>query len=266
MGRVFSFLVWGLIAILPLSVKASTPETAQIPSIPYTIIEQQSHDSSLFTQGMLVHDGWIYESSGRYGQSKLARYKESDSSRFVSQPLSKRIFAEGLTRFNNQFYLITWRAGKAFLLDEYWQQKKVFDYKGEGWGITDDGDKLIMSDGSDHLQFRDPDTFALLSSIKVTGGGRVWRYLNELEYINGVVWANRWQTDEIIAIDPKTGKVLGVLDIKELSNENRGGWASSDKVANGIAWSQSRQAMWITGKYWNKRYLIRPQTEIFPAP
>ncbi|MCE2028448.1 glutaminyl-peptide cyclotransferase [Sessilibacter corallicola] len=258
-GRITAVLIVGFWSMFSASLRADKPIEPTIADIPYQLIEQQNHDAGLFTQGMLVLDGWIYESSGRYGQSKLARYKESDSSQLVTQPLSRTIFAEGLAHFNNHFYLLTWRAGKAFVLDEYWSVKKTFSYQGEGWGLTHDGERLIMSDGSDTLQFRDADTFEVLSSIRVTGAGRTWDQLNELEYTDGIVWANRWQTSEIVAIDPQSGRVLGVIDLSALSKKHQQGWYSSDKVANGIAWSSERQAFWVTGKYWNKRYLIKPQ-------
>lgn len=228
-----------------------------VPKIDYSVIQERNHNPKLFTQGFLIVKDWIYESSGRYGQSLLARYKEENGEGFYSQKLPDDIFAEGLTFWNNSFYLITWRNQTAYRYDEYWSQKQTFHYQGEGWGLTHTDTQLIMSNGSDQLQFINPDDFSVEKTLTVTGYNRTWDLLNELEYHNGIVWANRWLSDELIAIDATTGNVLGTIDLTELAKPYRKGIFTSDKVANGIAWSEQHQAFWITGKYWPKRYLIK---------
>lgn len=210
----------------------------------------------MFTQGLLVDGPWIYESSGGYGRSILARYKASDSRLLTQMPLPKNLFAEGLTLLDNRFYLLTWRAGSMLVFDRNWNRITEHQYSGEGWGLTNDGHHLIMSNGSDEITFIAPTPFQKVRSIKVNGGNRRWMAINELEFANGILWANRWFSDEVIAIDPDDGKVLAKIDFSKVAKQHRVGPGAREKVLNGLAWSETHQAMWITGKNWDQRYLV----------
>ncbi|WP_317932049.1 glutaminyl-peptide cyclotransferase [Halioxenophilus sp. WMMB6] len=245
-------LVVTLAALLAnLSLAAPAP-----PTLDYQILELQAHPPQLFTQGLLVDGPWLYESSGGYGKSLLARYKAADGSLLASKKLPKDLFAEGLTLFQDYFYLLTWRKGEMRVFDRNWNPVGQHYYLGEGWGLTNDGQYLIVSDGTDRLHFYQPEPFEKVKSITVTGGDQRWTAINELEYVNGVIWANRWFSDQIIAIDPTSGQVLAVVDFSELARGHRTGANAREKVLNGLAWSEQRQAMWVTGKLWDRRYLV----------
>lgn len=233
-----------------------------VPELPYQVIAEKAHPNNLFTQGLLVDGPWIYESSGGYGRSVLARYKASDSSLLTRMALPKNIFAEGLTLLNDRFYLLTWRAGKMLVFDRNWNRITSYGYTGEGWGLTTDGRHLIMSDGSDKIRFYSPEPFVKERTIKVTGGKRRWSAINELEYANGVLWANRWFSDEVLAIDPADGAVLARFDFADIAKTHRVGPGAREKVLNGLAWSHKHQAMWITGKNWDRRYLVKMPTTL----
>lgn len=226
------------------------------PQFAYTLIAEQSHPAHLFTQGLLVDGPWIYESSGGYNKSLLARYKASDTSLLVSKRLPRDIFAEGLTLLDDRFYLLTWRRGQMLIFDRNWNRVGQEYYVGEGWGLTHNGEQLIMSDGSDRLHFYQPSPLKKTHSITVTGGDQRWSAINELEYVNGVIWANRWFSNDLIAIDPADGRVLAQVNLEALTEANAVGQRSHEKVLNGLAWSAEHQAMWVTGKLWSKRYLL----------
>ncbi|GLS27653.1 glutaminyl-peptide cyclotransferase [Marinibactrum halimedae] len=228
-----------------------------LKQLSYKVLDRQPHDRSLFTQGFLVDGPWIYESSGRYGQSKLARYKEADSSSFYAMKLPSRVFAEGMTLFDDHFYVLTWQSRKGYVYDRNWILKRTFHYEGEGWGLTHSDSHLIMSDGSNQLRFLNPKSLIVEQTLTVTGDDQNWDNLNELEFHDGLIWANRWQHNHIIAIDAKTGKVKGILDLTDLHQTRPG--KRRERVLNGIAWSDARQGFWVTGKLWPTRYLIQIQ-------
>ena len=252
---VLILMITGTVFVLPSPAHGS--ESAPIIELEYDIINTQNHPTNLFTQGLLVDGAWIYESSGGYGQSVLARYKASDTSLLTQMPLAKNIFAEGLTLLADKFYLLTWRAGKMLVFDRNWNRLASHNYNGEGWGLTSDGQYLIMSDGSDKITFYQPEPFKAVRSIKVNGANRRWSAINELEYANGVLWANRWFSDEVLAIDPSDGSVIAKLDFSQIAKQHRVGKNAREKVLNGLAWSEQHRAMWLTGKNWDRRYLVK---------
>lgn len=238
---------------------ACSTACATVP-VEYELLDSKARPADHFTQG-LYFDGerWL-ESSGLYGRSWLAEYTDPGGNPVRRKWLVGDRFAEGLAVLGDKLYLLTYRAGevqiyhrKAFSLE------KVLSYRGEGWGLTSDGQQLIMSNGSDTLTFRDPDTFAVTRQLTVTGGGEQWSRLNELEYVHGLIWANIWQDPRIIAIDPESGAVKGVLDLEKLRRDSLQGRRHVDAVANGIAWDEARNGLWVTGKLWPKLYLIRPE-------
>ncbi|MCX2782641.1 glutaminyl-peptide cyclotransferase [Microbulbifer thermotolerans] len=243
------FTILFLLLLSPLTL-AETP-----PSVPFSVLEERQRPADHFTQGLYFDGQRWWESSGLYGRSWLAEYSDPGASPLRRKWLAENRFAEGLTVFGDRLYLLTWKAGEV-------QIYRAADlsplglrrYAGEGWGLTSDGEHLIMSNGSGKLTFRDPETFAVLRSVEVHGGGEKWKWLNELEYANGLIWANIWQDSRLIAIDPKSGEVRGLIDLKQLTPSLH----HPDAVANGIAWDRVRNGLWVTGKYWPKLYLIQP--------
>jgi len=232
----------------------------------FELLQSRPHNSHYFTQGLTLVDGYFYESSGHYGRSQLYRYplaidQKSWLQKIIShehkqRSIDKSLFAEGLTKLDDKLYLLSWKAGRALSFDaQTLSPISEFNYTGQGWGLTDNGRDLIRSDGSDRLFFHHADNFSLLKQLQVRGLGRRWQNINELEYINGVIWANIWQEQIIIAIDADSGQVLQSVDLSEVVRlENPQG---VDAVLNGIAYDHQRNALWVTGKNWRKLYLIR---------
>ena len=224
----------------------------------YQIMEQRPHDTRLFTQGLTLNEGQFYESGGRYGQSRLVRYRATETRAELEKKLDGRLFAEGLTLLDGRLYLLTWKAQQLLVLDaESFQLKRTAVYQGEGWGLTHNSEQLIRSDGSSQLHFHKTDDFTLERSLEVTRAGRPVKRLNELEYIQGHIWANIWHSDKLVKIDPNSGQVLGQLDLSALAARHR-----ASGVLNGIAYDQSRHGLWVTGKNWPRLYLLKLEPEL----
>ena len=246
--------------------RADLSTTPLIQHSSFELLQSRSHNSRYFTQGLTLVNGYFYESSGHYGRSQLYRYPLDDTEQdglqkafshdHKQRSINKALFAEGLTTLGNKLYLLSWKAGRALSFDaKTLSPISVFNYAGQGWGLTDNGRDLIRSDGSDHLFFHHTDDFRLLKQLQVWGLGRSWQNINELEYVDGVIWANIWKEQIIIAIDADNGQVLQSVDLSELVRlENPRG---VDTVLNGIAYDQQHNALWVTGKNWRKLYLIR---------
>lgn len=221
----------------------------------YKIVNTYPHDPKAFTQGLEYHDGYLYESTGLEGHSSLRKVELRTGRVLQIRKLSQEIFAEGLTLFHNRIYQLTWRNGICFVYErDSFRSDIEFRYTGEGWGLTNDGTHLIMSDGSDILTFRDPATFAVVRQIKAHDQGVPVRDLNELEYIEGEIWANVWMTDMIVRISPKTGEVVGWIDLSGLLKPNE---ASQADVLNGIAYDRQNKRIFVTGKLWPKIFEIK---------
>ncbi|MFC6635253.1 glutaminyl-peptide cyclotransferase [Microbulbifer taiwanensis] len=246
--RKFSIL---LLALLPFAALAEG-----IAATPFSVLEERSRPADHFTQGLYFDGQRWWESSGLYRRSWLAEYNDPAANPLRRKWLAENRFAEGLTVLDGRLYLLTYKAGEL-------QVYRASDlsplglrhYAGEGWGLTSDGEQLIMSNGSGELTFRDPQTFAVKRRLQVRGGAEDWSNLNELEFAQGLIWANIWQDTRIIAIDPQSGEVRGLIDVEALVPASR----HPDVVANGIAWDQGRNGLWVTGKFWPKLYLIRPR-------
>jgi glutamine cyclotransferase len=190
-----------------------------------------------------------------YGKSKVLRYSHSGNDIAAQMQLPHDFFAEGLTLFDNKLYLLSWKEGKLLVLHpESLKRLKSFNYEGEGWGLTHNNTQLIMSDGSSTIRFRSPKTFAVEKSISVHSGSKTWDRINELEYIDGIIWANQWQENVLLGIDENSGEVLAVVDISTLQHNAK---TQRDSIPNGIAYDEEQQGFWITGKYWRYRYLIK---------
>ncbi len=223
----------------------------------YKILEKRTHDTSLFTQGFYIEGDTSYESSGLFGRSFVRAYETNTKDIIAEKRLPNNIFAEGITQFKNKLYLLTWKAGKALVLDpKTLELIKHHTYHGEGWGITHDEKKLITSNGSHILSFRDPSTFQTERTISVHNKWRQYKHLNELEFAQSAIWANVWQSDLILKISPTDGQVLGIANLKALSKENRSK-NNQQNVLNGIAYDKQREAFWVTGKFWPYKYLIQ---------
>ncbi|MCC5878020.1 MAG: glutaminyl-peptide cyclotransferase [Candidatus Sumerlaeia bacterium] len=219
------------------------------------VIHTYPHDPGAFTQGLFFHEGKLYESTGKHGKSSLreVRYTTGEVVRQVDLP--HEFFGEGLEMVGDLLYQLTWRENTAFVWDlETFQQVNQFQYEGEGWGLTYNGEHLIMTSGSTNLYFRDPDTFALVHTQPVTLDGRPQRWLNELEYVDGLVWANIFMEDKIVAVDPRTGRITKVVDCSGLLEPQV---RRRVDVLNGIAWHPERETFFITGKYWPKLFEVR---------
>lgn len=212
------------------------------------------HDTSAFTEGLLWKDGFLYESTGMEGQSDVRKVDPASGQVLARWKQPAQFFGEGMVFFDGKFYNMTWQTKLGFILDEKLKPLGRFTYGNEGWGLTTDGKRMLQSDGTDVLTWRDA-KFASLGTVKVTRGGTPLRDLNELEWIRGYVWANVWQTDEIVVIDPQNGRVVAQLDLKGLlpANLRRG----TEDVLNGIAYDAKTGRIFVTGKNWPRLYWIK---------
>ncbi len=246
-------LVMGIISCS--SNKESANETNT--NIPYLIFKIFPHDTEAFTQGLVVTDGKLIESTGQYGTSWIAEVDIATGRQDKKVILDKEYFGEGVTVLNNKVYQLTWKNKKGFIYDfKSYEKLGEFSYDSEGWGITHDNVNLIMSDGSDKLYFLDTLSLKAVKTISVTEGGRPLKNLNELEYIEGYLYANLWQTNYIVRIDPVTGVVLGRLDLTRVAEAVYPGNPNAD-VLNGIAYEPKSKMILITGKLWPAMVAIK---------
>ena len=212
------------------------------------------HDDQAFTQGLLWHNGYLYESAGRYEKSSLRRVDPTTGRVVQRLNLPPQFFAEGLALVGNSLFQLTWREQVCFVYDrETFQLKGRFQYRGEGWGLTYDGTHLIMSNGSSVLRFIDPETFTPQRNIEVfdrrRGRPEPVRFLNELQWIRGEIWANVFQTTRIVRINPNNGNVIGWIEMAPFVPREH--LNHPDRVLNGIAFDPDRNHVYITGKLWN---------------
>ncbi|MFN4033748.1 MAG: glutaminyl-peptide cyclotransferase [Fimbriimonadales bacterium] len=238
------------------------PESnAEIPTFRYRVVNTFPHDKEAFTQGLEFHDDYLYESTGLNGKSSLRRVELRTGRVVQIHRLAEEFFAEGITILGDKIYQLTWQNGVCFVYDlKTFHQLTQFRYFGEGWGLTNDGKHLIMSDGSATITFRDPDTFAEVRKITVRANGEPVKNLNELEYIEGEIWANIWYSDMIARIDPQTGVVKAWVDMEGLPTPHRG----LEDVLNGIAYDRPNKRIFVTGKRWSKLFeieLVSPTRE-----
>lgn len=230
---------------------------AAIPRYTYEVITAFPHDPGAFTQGLLFDQGQLYESTGLKGASSIRRVDLQTGEVLARQPLTDTYFGEGIVIVGDNLYQLTWQERTGFIYDKAtFTQKGQFSYPTEGWGITFDGERLIMSDGTPRLYFWDPNTLAEMGSIDVHDEtGQLIPMLNELEYVKGEIFANIWQTDLIARIDPATGAVTGWIDLSGLlPNAER---TSNTDVLNGIAYLPDGDRLFVTGKRWPKLFEIR---------
>ena len=226
----------------------------------FKVLQTLPHDTEAFTQGLVFHNNTFIEGTGQFGRSSL-RVVEPRTGKVKKQiQLSPEFFGEGIAVTEDSIFQLTWKSGEAVVYDlDTLKPKGGFTYQGQGWGLTFDGQRLVMSDGSDSLYFRDPDSFALIETVKVTDDKGPVRKLNELEWIKGEIWANQWQTDRIARISPDTGVVIAWIDFSGLFD-----WPSlrdANAVLNGIAYDRERDRVFVTGKTWPLLFEVRIETQ-----
>lgn len=238
------------------STPAKPKGTEELPSYGYEIVNTFNHDRAAFTQGLIFTDDTLYEGTGHEGRSSLRRVELTTGKVLQSVNLRHQYFGEGIALFKDRIYQLTWQNSICFVYDKKTFEKVgEFEYDGEGWGLTHDGTHLIMSDGTDTLRFLDPATFKVVRSVKVTSAGFALKDLNELEYVEGEIYANVWHTDFIARISPETGKVVGWINLTGLSKT--AGVTEREDVLNGIAYDAKSKRLLVTGKYWPKLFEIR---------
>ena len=222
----------------------------------YRVVNTFPHDIEAYTQGLFYHKGQLIESTGQKGSSTLRRVELKTGKVLQSVNLDRRYFGEGATYINGEIFQITWTSRKGFVYDpETFDLKRTFDYLTQGWGLTTKDDMLIMSDGSNILYFLEPNTFQELKRIEVYNHQGPVTQLNELEFIRGKVYANVYQTDKIVIIDPQTGMVEAEVDFTELlspADRHR-----NNDVFNGIAWDEENERLFVTGKNWPKLFEVK---------
>lgn len=219
------------------------------------VVAEYPHDTGSYTQGLFFHDGQMYESTGLHGKSTFRKVDVETGEALEKLNFDKKYFVEGSVIWNGNLYILTWESRVAFVYDaETLEYKSSWKYPREGWGITTDGKHLIASDGTANLYFMD-ENFAQKKKVLVTIEDRPVRFLNELEYIDGKIWANVYTADEIVIIDPKDGRVEGVIDCRGLlPKELR---TPDTDVLNGIAYDEKTGKIYLTGKNWPKIYEIK---------
>jgi len=241
-------------AIVDSAVRAPDARTTPMGAV-FEIVDTIPHDINAFTQGLEIHDGRLFESTGLIDRSSI-RELDLDSGEVLRNVAVEDVFAEGLTIVDESALQLTWQAGVAYRYDlDTFQRTDTYTYDGEGWGLCHSGDELIMSNGTPTLSIRDPETFALRSTVDVTFSGTPIDDLNELECVDGTVWANIWKSSLIIEIDPITGNVLTVLNARTLTPPDLLG--STSAVLNGIAYDPSDGTFLLTGKLWPTIYKVR---------
>jgi glutamine cyclotransferase len=223
----------------------------------YRVINEYPHDREAYTQGLQYASGWLYEGTGNYGRSSLRRVELETGEVKQIRNLDESLWGEGITVFGDRIYQLTYKSQIGFVYDResFEVIRKVYYQNREGWGLTHNEEELIMSDGSNVIYFLDPEMFTINRQIEIYHDRGPAKDLNELEYIKGKIWANRFYTDEIVIIDPLSGKVEGRINLKGiLAAADR---EATTDVLNGIAWDRERDRIFITGKYWPKLFEIR---------
>lgn len=227
----------------------------------FKVVNTYPHDKSAYTQGLEFHNGFLYEGTGKKGQSNIRKVELTTGKVLQQKDLDAQYFGEGITILNDKIYQLTWQSGKGFVYDlESFEQLKEFPYtkSREGWGLTNNGTQLIKTDGTERIWFINPETLVETSYIEAYTNTQKVEKLNELEYINGKIYANRWQLNSILIIDPTSGKVEGAADLKELRKLiiKEQSLDSDDDVLNGIAFDSVTGRIFVTGKHWAKLYEI----------
>jgi len=234
---------------------AQVPAGGALPVYGYTVVQTFPHDRDAYTQGLQFLDGNLYEGTGLHGRSSIRRVRLETGEVLQRQDIAAEYFGEGITVRGTDLFQLTWQSGVAFVYDhKTFAPRRTFRYSGEGWGLTQDASGLIMSDGTDALRFLDPATFAERRRIHVAAAGQPIRELNELELVNGEIFANVYMTDWVARIDPRSGRVNSWIDLRGLLTERE---RASTDVLNGIAYDERGGRLFVTGKLWPKLFEVR---------
>jgi len=229
---------------------------AGIPIYGYEIVAAYPHDPNAFTQGLQIIDGELFEGTGLYGKSSLRRVELETGEVLQQIDLAADLFGEGIAVVGERIYQLTWQEQRGFIYDrETFERTDEFRYETEGWGLTFDGEHLVMSDGTNRLFWRDPVTLAVERQVDVVQSDVPVSLLNELEYVDGEIYANVWQSDWIVRIDPETGQVVGWVDLTGLLDGID--LAQPVDVLNGIAYDAENERLFVTGKLWPRLFEIR---------
>jgi len=240
-------------SLVTLVLLGNTPVDREPVHYTYNVVNVYPHNKTAFTQGLVFEDSFLYEGTGLYGQSTLRRVELETGNITQLYSLPDHFFGEGITIFENKIIQLTWKSGKGFVYDRSsFELLQEFEYPTDGWGITHNGSALIMSDGTATLYFLDSETFQTIGQVEVYDEEPVTS-LNELEYINGRVYANIWKKDQIAIINPETGKVTAWIDLSGINNSEKTG----ENVLNGIAYDQNGDRLFVTGKRWSKLFEIK---------
>ena len=243
--------------ILLMSTGSGLPASQRkgAPVAGYDVVRSYPHDPQAFTQGLVFADGFLYEGTGQHGRSGIRKVKLETGEVLQVQPLESRHFGEGIAIVGNELIQLTWQSNVGFVYDRStFQRIRTFSYRGEGWGLAYDGTRLAMSDGTATIRFLDPKTLKETGRLRVHDAGRPVSQLNELEFVKGEIYANVWQSHQIARISPKTGEVLGWIDLTGLLTPRE---AAGVDVLNGIAYDAANDRLFVTGKLWPKLFEIR---------
>ncbi|CAN5694537.1 glutaminyl-peptide cyclotransferase [soil metagenome] len=235
---------------------ASNANAESVPKYGYEIVNTWPHDNDAYTQGLVFHDGKLLESTGQEGRSSLRSVEPETGKVLKKINIPRPYFAEGITLFKGKIYQLTWQHQLGFIYDaERLEKLGEFSYRGEGWGLTNDGSSLIMSDGTNRIRFLDPDNFRVNRTISVREGRTAVDRINELEYVHGEIYANIWHNERVARIEPQTGRVLGWIDLTGL--RARSDANDNEAVLNGIAFDEANDRLFVTGKSWPTLFEIR---------
>lgn len=252
---VLGFLGWSIFAALA-PVRPSLAAAA-IPVYGYEVVRAYPHDVNAFTQGLFYKDGFLYESTGLAGRSTVRKVRLETGEVLQRSHFPSEVFGEGITHWDGRLLALTWKSQVGFVLDlKSFAVTQQFNYAGEGWGLARSDSALIMSDGTAELRWLDPQTLKETHRVRVTAGGRLVDRLNELEWVEGEIFANVWQTDRIARIDPGTGRVVGWIDLAGILPQPFRIQGVTD-VLNGIAYDAATRRLFVTGKLWPRLFEIR---------
>jgi glutamine cyclotransferase len=248
------FLVF---AVMPVAAAAQSPQTSGHPKeYTFEVVNRFPHDADAFTQGFAYHSGYFYEGTGRNGKSSLRQVRPETGEIIRRVDLPQEFFGEGITILGGKIFQLTWLAHMGFIYDlNTFRKLGSFTYDGEGWGLATDGHDLFLSNGSSEIRVLDPATFRLKRRIKVRDGRMAVEQLNELEFVEGEIYANVWHSDRIARISPETGEVVGWINLNGLPGPFY--HLEAEAVLNGIAYDPERRRLFITGKLWPMIFEIR---------
>ena len=254
-ARAIVWLALGLVVAGAAGVAAWAQLAHRSPQLyGFKVVAAYPHDPGAYTQGLVIEHGRLYEGTGQYGASSVRRVDLASGRVEKIHSIDREYFGEGITILGNKLYEITWKSGLAFVYDlDTFNVVQTFQYPTEGWGLTHDGEHLIMSDGTATLRFLDPMTFKSQREITVHDGDEPIAKLNELEFVEGEIWSNVWYDDRIARISPADGRVVGWIDLADIypHSARRG-----DDVLNGIAYDAASRKIYVTGKNWPQLYQI----------